>query len=242
MAMPEWYLVVAAAGALSVLGAFWPPLLFVGLPVAIAGLALPVVQAWRRTRRTRFTSAVSGTQRFRRRIVTTWLHLTQPLARLYGRMTHGLTPWRHHAVGPHVVPVPGAHRHWREGWRSHETTVRGMEDWLGEAGAHVRRGSGYDRWDLEVRAGGLGAARLLVATEEHGGGRQLVRVRWWPRPSWAGVVLCLAFIAATAAAAAAEAWIVWAALGVTGLAIGIAIARQCAAASGAIKSAVKAMR
>jgi hypothetical protein len=116
-----------------------------------------------------------------------------------------------------------------------------MEEWLQEAGASVRRGSGYDDWDLEVRAGGLGAARLLVATEEHGGGRQLVRVRWWPRPSWPGLGLCFALIAATAAAAGAGAWIVLAALGVTGVSVGASIARQCSAASGAIKAALEAL-
>jgi GT2 family glycosyltransferase len=242
MEMPEWYLVVAAAVVLTALGAFWPPLLFIGMPVAIVGLALPVVQAWRRTRQARFTSAATRAQRLDRRAVTAGLHLMQPLARLYGRMTYGLTPWRHHAVGPHAMPIPRAHRHWREGWRSHETTVLGMEDWLREAGAHVRRGNGYDDWDLEVRAGGLGAARLLVATEEHGGGRQLVRVRWWPRPSWAGVALCLAIVSATAAAAVAEAWIVWTALGLSGFALGLAIGRQCGAASGAIRSAIGEMR
>src|SRR2546429_523414 len=36
-----------------------------------------------------------------------------------------------------------------------------------------------DCWDLEVRGGFFGAARLLLAVEDHPGG-QLVRLRSWP--------------------------------------------------------------
>jgi len=241
MAMPEWYLVVGSVIGLAALGAFWRPLLL-GLPIAVAGLTLPILQAWRRTTRAQFPSARTAPQRYVRRVITTALHLLQPMARLYGRMTYGLTPWRRHSIGPHAVPVPRRHRHWREQWRSHESTLQGVEEWLHEAGARVGRGSGYDEWDLEVRAGGLGAARLLMATEEHGGGRQLVRVRWWPRPSWAAIALCIALVAGTAAAAVGGAWIVWGALGLTATALAVSITRQCAAASGAIKAAVRELR
>jgi hypothetical protein len=43
------------------------------------------------------------------------------------------------------------------------------------------RGGAFDRWDLEVLGGALGAVRVRTAIEEHGGGRQLLRVRAWPR-------------------------------------------------------------
>src|SRR5207247_7974155 len=42
-------------------------------------------------------------------------------------------------------------------------------------------GGDTDRWDIQVRLGPLGSARLRVAVEEHGQGRQLVRYRVWPR-------------------------------------------------------------
>jgi hypothetical protein len=48
----------------------------------------------------------------------------------------------------------------------------------------VYRGSDFDRWDLEVRGGLLGGARLLTGVEEHGAGKQLVRVKIWSRVSW----------------------------------------------------------
>jgi hypothetical protein len=45
----------------------------------------------------------------------------------------------------------------------------------------VRRGSSFDRWDLEVGVGMLAAARLRTAVEEHGSGRQMMRIRAWPK-------------------------------------------------------------
>ena len=63
------------------------------------------------------------------------------------------------------------------------------------------RGGDYDRWDLEVRGGPLGAARARMGVEEHGAGKQLLRFRLWPKVSGLGLVLTLIF--ATLAVAAA---------------------------------------
>src|SRR3970282_517186 len=52
-------------------------------------------------------------------------------------------------------------------------------------GAVVICGGDFDPWDLHVRGGLLGAARGLVAVEEHGGGRQMIRLSvrpWSPFP------------------------------------------------------------
>ena len=43
------------------------------------------------------------------------------------------------------------------------------------------RGGEYDRWDLEVRGGLIGAARMSLVVEAHEGGVQAVRARSWPR-------------------------------------------------------------
>ena len=50
-----------------------------------------------------------------------------------------------------------------------------------------------DRWDLEVRGGPLGGARLRAAVEEHGEGKQLVRIGLWPRVSILAVGLAAVF-------------------------------------------------
>ena len=58
-----------------------------------------------------------------------------------------------------------------------------MEARLRGGGAIVARGGAYDRWDLQVRHSFTGAVRIRVGIEEHGAGRQLVRVRLTPRYS-----------------------------------------------------------
>jgi hypothetical protein len=73
-------------------------------------------------------------------------------------------------------------------------------------GAYVRRGGDYDRWDLEVRGGLFGRARLLMAIEEHGAGKQLVRFRSWPVCSLGGLLLLLLFALLASGAALDQTW------------------------------------
>jgi hypothetical protein len=80
---------------------------------------------------------------------------------------------------------------WNEQWKSHEARLGELQQALVEGGAIVRSGGVFDRWDLNVRPGPLGGARLRTAVEEHGGGKQLTRVKVWPRVSVAGVGLPL---------------------------------------------------
>jgi hypothetical protein len=129
------------------------------------------------------------------RLLTAGMHLAQPVARLKGRLMHGLTPWRRRGVSGFAWPNPRALSIWSESWKSPEEWLGGIEQRLIDAGAVVRRGSTFDRWDLEVRGGLFGSARLLHAIEEHGGGKQLARFRIWPRWSWL-VVCAIAVIAA----------------------------------------------
>jgi hypothetical protein len=66
-------------------------------------------------------------------------------------------------------------------------------------GAAISRGSPFDRWDIEVRTGPLGAARLRLGVEEHGDGKQLLRFRVWPQLSRGaiGTVAVLLLLLAT---------------------------------------------
>jgi hypothetical protein len=89
---------------------------------------------------------------------------------------------------------------WSEEWRALPDWLEGIESRLGRENAGVRRGGGYDRWDIQVRIGLLGGARLRMTVEEHGQSRQLLRYRVWPRWSRGeiGLVLALTGLAAFA--------------------------------------------
>jgi O-antigen biosynthesis protein len=191
--MPEWFLLVAALAGLSVLGLAWRPLL-VALPLLLLTLAAPVGQAVLSARRATFTSANLGRRRrWRLRAITALLHLMQPVARLKGRLRHGLTPWR--VRGRRVLALPRQRRWalWSEEWRASEVRLRGIEERIRETGAVVQRGGDFDRWDLEVRGGVLGGARLRSMIEEHGAGRQLVRYAVWARLSVKALVVAVGF-------------------------------------------------
>jgi GT2 family glycosyltransferase len=205
--MPEWYLFVLVLGLLGGLGALWSPLRLVW-PLLGAALGLPVLQAARAAARARFSSApATRGERARLVLLTAALHLVQPAARLAGRLRHGLTPWRYASVARFEVPLPRRQRVWSERWRLAEEWLATAEAGLRRAGRRVARGSAWDRWDLEVSGGLLGSARLRMAVEEHGEGRQLLRFRAWPRCSamTGGSLALLALLAIVAAAE--QAWI-----------------------------------
>jgi hypothetical protein len=126
------------------------------------------------------------------RLLTASLYLLQPLARVYGRLAEGLTPWRRHGALRFAVPRSRQLPIWSEQWHSPEEWVRLVKARLREQDAVVISGGDWDRWDLQVRGGALASTRLRLAIEEHGSGRQLVRVRWWPHPSRLGLGLIAA--------------------------------------------------
>jgi hypothetical protein len=92
------------------------------------------------------------------------------------------------------MPRPRSVTLWSESWRSREERLSQFETTLRESHAVVQRGGEFDRWDLEVRGGMLGSARVLTTVEEHGAGRQLLRARSRPRVSPHGLIITL-FIA-----------------------------------------------
>jgi O-antigen biosynthesis protein len=231
--MPEWYLAVGTMFLASALGVLWRPLV-VGAPVALVGALASIAAAWRSSGAA--VREVPGRlpHPLRQRALAALLHVIQPMARLRGRLRGGLTPWRQRTRHRAAMPVARTATVWRERWLGASETLTGIEEVLRSTGAVVLRAGPTDRFDLEVRGGSLGAARLLMAIEEHGSGRQLVRFRSWPRPSTGGLLLVAPLAGVAAMAELAGAWMPGAVLALSAGALGFAVGRQCAAACGAL--------
>lgn len=127
-------------------------------------------------------------------------------------------------------------------WDAHRQELEGrlstLEMQLRAAGARVISGGPHTRWDLELRPGSFGAARLLMAVEEHPGAHQLVRVRWWPILPLAGAVV-VGFCGALGVTAVVDrAWGVAAILGCTTLLAAGRVVLECGAATDMIRETV----
>jgi GT2 family glycosyltransferase len=229
--MPEWYLVILVLAALSAAGALWAPLL---LALPLLGLAVAALL---------FDGALGGARavfqgsrraQWRLRVLTAMLYLLQPIARLQGRLTNGLTPWRRRGPPGFRLPVPHQVSLWSERWHAVEDYLRGIRHSLRQDGSVVISGGDWDRWDLKVRGGSLGVAKLLVATEEHGGGRQLIRVAWWPGVTRGALALGGLIAGLGLVAFLGEASNALAILGAVALLLVLRVIYECAAAAAII--------
>jgi len=234
--MPEWYLVILLLAVLSALGALWGPLL-AALPLAAAASGLLVAQAIGGARRARRTAIPRRRHRLRSALLTTSLHLLQPCARLWGRLRSGLTPWRWRGPVGRSFPRPASWTVWSETWHPLESWVASLEDALLDSQTVLIRGGDFDRWDLDLRGGLFGRARILTAVEEHGHGRQLVRFRVWPRPTWTGFLSCVTLASLAIAAALGGASHVAAVLGLFSALAVSAMVLDCARSTGSAKKA-----
>jgi hypothetical protein len=228
-----------ALAVLSLLGAFWHPLL-VAAPLCALSLAASVAQAVLSGARASFPESRSRGQTLRLHALTAALHLLQPLARLRGRVRSALTPWRRHGPEGFAVPRTRTWSMWTERWEAADVRLRRLEALLALGGRRVARGGDYDDWDLEVRAGGLSAVRILLTIEEHGQGRQMVRFR--ARPRYRPAVLAVfAVLAAGALLAGLDGSLgAVAGLGTAALMLALPAGRECGAAMATAREALEA--
>ena len=92
---------------------------------------------------TSFTSRpLSRFGRLKLRLLTGFLHIIQPMARLCGRLRHGLTPWRRRGSSDYAVPIPRKYTIWSENWQAPEKWLQSIKTSLQELGAIVKRGGG----------------------------------------------------------------------------------------------------
>jgi GT2 family glycosyltransferase len=227
--MPEWYFVLAALGALSALGVAWHPLLWT-TPLMLAALGASLAQAVLGASRAAYRNAPkSKLGRLQLKGVTTFLHLLQPLARLVGRIRHGLTPWRARDVRLSAFPRKQQSATLVSGeWESPQQKLTALERALRQAGAVVRRGGEFARWDLELQGGLLGGARVLLSVEDLCPGKQLVRFRSWPWLRRWGLTLLAILLLLALGAFASHAWFVGVTLAMAACALLIRTVREAA--------------
>ena len=235
--MPEWYLVIAALAILGIAGALWSPLLLF-LPLLVIAVAALLVDSALGAARARFVDAPRGVELLRLRGLTAALYLLQPLARLQGRISGRLTPWRRRAPRGAAWPGPTSIELWSDQWHAPEERVAALLAELQALGSVAAAGGDWDRWDLDVRGGSVGGARLRTATEEHGSGRQLFRVRWWPHVPPAGRLLGVFVLALAALADATNAPIPAVVFVAAALLLGARIAYECAIAAASVRQAL----
>ncbi len=239
MMMPEWYLVIALLAVLAAVGTVWSPLLYM-LPLLAAAVGAPIVQAVINAANIPlYSCSFCAWDRLRIHAVTACLHLMQPVARLMGRLSRGLTPLRRRASSDISLPCMRTVRIWKEQWRDPAERVTSVENALRLQGAVIRRGGDFDRHDLEVRGGLFGAVRLRMAIEEHGGGRQMVLIRAWPKVPAAVLFVTILLAVFFGLAFIDHAWIASALLGAFAVMFGARAFGDCSAATSTFLHAVR---
>src|SRR5215472_9680929 len=147
-------------------------------------------------------------QRLRWRAAIAWLNFLEPLARDWGRLKGGLTPWRS------ALPEPRPRRR-ASGWWQALQPFRRRARWaypgnpamekfafldrltkkLGARGCSVGWNPDSQDWDLKVRRGALGEAKVQMVVEHHGGAKRLGRLAALIKPSrsvyWVQAILAL---------------------------------------------------
>ena len=236
--MPEWYMVIGFFVFLAVLGLSWAPLL-VTVPLLVLAVVPTVVQAVRGGFGASFHIPYDAKlTKFALRILTVFLHLMQPLARLVGRVQHGLTFWRRRSTARCTFPRSRETALWTEDWAEPVQRVATILAHLQSNRAIALCGDEFARWDLEVRGGMFGAARMLMAVEDHGAGAQYVRTRVWPH--WrnsAGTAMAV-FTILSLAAISQAAWTAAAIFGVIAAFFIFWALRQSGCAVAALRKAI----
>ncbi|GAB2966626.1 hypothetical protein GCM10027048_41540 [Hymenobacter coalescens] len=198
--MPEWFLFMALLAGLSVLSVLWAPLLW-ALPLLVVTGLIVLTQAALSAAKADMRHVPGRGARLRRFALTTLLHLLQPVARLYGRLQHGLTPWRRRGSGEQYLAklFRLSHRDefWSEDWHPIDELLARVETHLLRRKVRARRGGTFDRWDLQASCSFFSGARGLMVVEEHGGGRMMVKFKSWAILSTSAYVITGLLLALT---------------------------------------------
>jgi hypothetical protein len=217
-----------AAGA----GILWAPLLY-AVPVLVVALAAPVAVAGVSAARSSAAGRLDLPARARvvRWLLTTLLHLVQPLARMDGRVRGSPVPSRRRRF---AVPFPRHFKTWTETPRSGSDRLAALESRVRASGAIVSRGGDYDRWDLQAGRSSIATARIRMGLEEHGAGRQLVRLHVAPSFSHPALALIAVLTTLSLVAWMNHAHAAAALLAVAAVALSVRAVHRAGAAMGAV--------
>lgn len=230
--MPEWYVLLALLGFFGALGASWTPLLWL-TPFFVAGLLLTLLQAARAAKEAKFDPSA----RVGRRLIVVWLNVLQPAARLLGRVQQGIGPWRRKGF-TRIAPFKTVVSLWGTQWEAIESHLSKLESILKNGGARIISGDNFDSWDLAISGGLFGTVRVIAMVEEHGGGKQLLRFRAWPKVPYAVIATFLVLIAAAGLAVLDHATVAGCCLALVGCFVGLPIYADCAIAMSQWRAAV----
>jgi O-antigen biosynthesis protein len=133
----------------------------------------------------------------------------QPVA---GRLKHGLTPWRKRGAGFNIKYLFTSRRsnltYWSEKWHSTEEWLTGIEKNLIGLKARVKRGGEFDAWDLHARNDLFSTSRCSLLIEEHGSGKQLVRLKYRLQIAPFAIAACLSGLVLSAFSWQDQNWLV----------------------------------
>lgn len=239
--MPEWYLLSILIVFLSSLGFMWAPLLWLW-PLFIVSVVLIVLQGVVSSFK---TSSLQPKQKkkIKYRLLIIALHIIQPIARLYGRFKHGLTPWRKRgtSLSSKFIIMFGSHifTHWSEKWRPAEDWLTDIEHLLIALKTRVKRGGAFDNWDIQVRNGLFSKSRSLLAIEEHGAGKQYLRFKCWAHYSFSAFILLGSISALAILSALDKQFVVTAILGIMAITIALRLLMETASSVNSMYTAFK---
>jgi len=147
-------------------------------------------------------AAVDGpptlTRRLKWRATLAWFNFIEPLARDWGRLKGGLTPWRSVVFGSPTAAGARISRWWQrlQPFRRRVLWTHGggpaldrtpfleqLTTTLRLRNCAVGWNSDAQPWDLKVRRGVLGEAQVHMVVEHHGGAKRLARLSAILRPT-----------------------------------------------------------
>ncbi len=177
--MPEWLIVITmlavGAGVTALLGAS----LWAFLPLVLA-VGVYVGQA--------FYSAIKGKYQLRtklntayakRVLLTSFLHIAQPVMRLRGRIGNGLHPMGLKTGIQSEVKTNALYRKhglWDGKYQSAIDRLNYVRSFVSSRTRCVT-GNQFDNWDLQVYGGAFASAKLSLMVEHHGENSEFVRYR-----------------------------------------------------------------